>query len=125
VTAARVLVVEDEEELVRLLERWLVRTFGAAVDSADNGRAGLERATVRTYDLIVSDIRMPEMDGIAMVQHIRSGTGPNRATPVVIVTGHHEEGVRAAGELDARFVAKPFSRAHLLEIVGDLLPAAP
>lgn len=123
-STARVLLVEDEEELVRLVERWLVRSFGAAVDSAENGRAGLERATEHTYDLIVSDIRMPEMDGIAMVQRIREGTGPNRATPVVIVTGHHEEGVQAADRLDACFVGKPFSRAALLQIVGDLLPAA-
>jgi CheY-like chemotaxis protein len=121
-SAARVLLVEDEEELVRIVERWLIRKFGVEVDSAENGRVGLEQATARSYDLIVSDIRMPEMDGIAMVEHIRSGQGPNRSTPVVILTGHHDEGVQAAGQLDARFVGKPFSRAMLLQIVGDLLP---
>jgi CheY-like chemotaxis protein len=120
----RVLVVEDEEELVQIIGRWLVRKFGVEVDSAADGRAGLERATERSYDLIVSDIRMPEMDGIAMVQQIRSGVGPNRCTPVVILTGHHEEGLAAANELHARFVGKPFSRATLLETVGDLLPTA-
>jgi CheY-like chemotaxis protein len=122
-TTARVLVVEDEELLVRIVERWLVRKFGVEVDSAADGRAGLERAGACSYDLIVSDIRMPEMDGIAMVQEIRSGTGPNRTTPVVLVTGHHAEGVAAAKQLDARFVAKPFSRAVLLETIGGLLPA--
>jgi len=121
-TAARVLVVEDEEELVQIIERWLVRKLGVEVDSAADGRAGLERATARAYDLIVSDIRMPEMDGIAMIQQIRSGTGPNRTTPVVILTGHHEEGLAVASQLHARFVGKPFSRALLLQAVGELLP---
>jgi CheY-like chemotaxis protein len=120
--AGRVLVVEDEDELVELIEHWLVRKFGVEVDSAADGRAGLERATIRGYDLIVSDIRMPEMDGIAMVQEIRNGAGPNRTTPVVILTGHHEEGREAAHQLNARFVGKPFSRAVLLETVGGLLP---
>lgn len=123
-SAARVLLVEDEEELVRIVERWLIRKFGVEVDSAGNGRDGLEQATTRSYDLIVSDIRMPEMDGIAMVEQIRSGAGPNRTTPVVILTGHHDEGVQAANQLHARFVGKPFSRAMLLQIVGDLLPSA-
>jgi CheY-like chemotaxis protein len=117
----RVLIVEDEAELANIVGRWLVRKFGAQVDSAANGRVGLERASACLYDLIVSDIRMPEMDGIAMVQHIRSGTGPNRSTPVVIVTGHHEEGMEAADQLHARFLGKPFSRALLLETVGELL----
>jgi CheY-like chemotaxis protein len=120
----RVLVVEDEDELVEIIEHWLVRNFGVEVDSAADGRVGLERATTRGYDLIVSDLRMPEMDGITMVQQIRSGAGPNRTTPVVILTGHHDEGRSAAKELDARFVGKPFSRATLLETVGDLLPTA-
>lgn len=118
---ARVLLVEDEEELALIVERWLVRKFGAEVDSAANGRVGLRLATACSYDLIVSDIRMPEMDGIAMLQRIRSGTGPNRSTPVVIVTGHHEEGVQAADQLHAHFLGKPFSRALLLETVSELL----
>jgi two-component system response regulator HydG len=123
-STTRVLVVEDEEELVEIIEHWLVRKLGAEVDSATDGRAGLERASARPYDLILSDIRMPEMDGIAMVQQIRSGAGPNRATPVVILTGHHDEGREAASQLHARFVGKPFSRALLLEAVQDLLPTA-
>ena len=121
-SSTRVLVVEDEDELVELIERWLVRKFGVEVDSAADGRSGLERASARSYDLILSDIRMPEMDGIAMVQQIRSGAGPNRATPVVILTGHHDEGREAASKLHARFVGKPFSRALLEEAVEELLP---
>lgn len=120
-SAARVLVVEDEVEIVRIVERWLVRRFGAEVDAAADGHAGLERAATQPYDLIVSDVCMPKLDGIAMVQQIRGGTGPNRDTPVVLVSGSHMGGLVAADQLHVRFVGKPFSRATLLEAVAGLL----
>jgi CheY-like chemotaxis protein len=121
--SARVLIVEDEPAMVRVIRRAIVRGFGAEVDEANDGQVGLEQATARAYDLIVSDIRMPQMDGISMIERIRGGDGPNRGTPIVILTGHHEEGQAAAHELGARFVAKPFSRQVLLELVGELLAA--
>ena len=120
----RVLVVEDEAALVRILRRVLERKFSAEVDSAEDGKKGLTCATCNSYDLILSDIRMPQLDGISMIEQIRGGEGPNRSTPVVLLTGHHDEGRAAAEALDARFMGKPFSRQALFEIVGDLLAAS-
>jgi len=121
--ASRVLIVDDEEQLVQILRRVLVRRFSVEVDTARDGRSGVDHAAQHTYDLIISDIRMPQMDGISMLQHIRCNEGPNRGTPAVLLTGHHDEGKAAATALGAHFVAKPFSRQRLCDIVGELLPA--
>ncbi|MCA9711080.1 MAG: response regulator, partial [Myxococcales bacterium] len=107
----RVLIVEDEALMVRVIERTLSREFRVGqIDVVYDGKAGLERAMAEPYDLILSDIRMPEMDGLTMIAGIRGAVGPNRGTPIVIVTGHHDEGTAAAAELDARIVRKPFAR---------------
>ena len=119
----RVLVVEDEQMMVEIIERVLVRKFAALVDLAGNGREGLQQAAEQTYSLILSDIRMPEMDGISMLERIRTGSGPNRATPVILLTGHHREGLSAASTLDARFMGKPFRRKELCNVVSELLAA--
>lgn len=123
-SGARVLVVEDEAALVRILRRTLERKFSVEVDSAPDGQQGLACATDTPYDLILSDIRMPQMDGISMLERIREGGGPNRSTPVVLLTGHHEEGKAAAEALDARFMGKPFKRQALFEMVRELLAAS-
>ncbi|MCX4242920.1 response regulator [Paraliomyxa miuraensis] len=117
----KVLIVEDEAVLVRVIRRALVRGFDVDVDEAADGLSGLEHASLQSYALIVSDIRMPHMDGLSMIRRIRDGDGPNRDTPIVILTGHHDEGRAAARELGARFMPKPFSRQRLLALVGELL----
>lgn len=121
--SARVLIVEDESALCELLERMLRRKFDVDVDLAGNGKVGLNKANANVYDLIFSDIRMPEMDGVSMVHSIRAGAGPNATTPIVMVTGFHEEGRLAARKFGARFVAKPFRRQALLNAISDVLVA--
>lgn len=117
------LIVEDEAALSEILRRMLRRKYDVDVDLAVNGRVGLNKANEQVYDVIFSDICMPEMDGIAMVQRIRAGVGPNATTPIVMITGFHEEGRVAARELGARFIAKPYRRQTLLDVIGDLLVA--
>lgn len=121
----RALVVEDELMLVSVLRRVLRRELAFEVDTALNGREGLDKASAEPYDIILSDIRMPEMDGITMVRSIRTSQGPNAGTAIVMLTGYHTEGRRAAGELDTGFVAKPFRRAVLLEAIDQALSARP
>jgi CheY-like chemotaxis protein len=66
----RVLVVDDDEDL-RELEIRVVKQAGYQVDAVGDGQAGLERLAERAYDVILSDVRMPGMDGIAFYQEVR------------------------------------------------------
>lgn len=66
----RVLVLDDEENIRRLLKMTLMRE-GFEVDTASNGRQGLQLLLTKTFDVVVVDLRMQEMDGIAFIQEAR------------------------------------------------------
>lgn len=91
----RVLLVEDNEVnrkvAVRLLEKLQIQ-----IDVAGNGREAVEKATTQTYDLILMDCQMPEMDGYEATEHIRNWEAQaNRArTPIIALTAHALSGDR-------------------------------
>src|SRR3989449_503957 len=109
-TALHVLVVDDDPALLAALPEALrLRMAGVTVDTADSGAAALDRIAAQEYDAIVIDIKMPGMDGLALLAQIR-GRRPD--TPILIITGHGEYdlSVRAlrAGSYD--FIQKPIDR---------------
>ena len=82
-----VLLVEDNP-INRMVAREMLVAEGAEVSEATNGREAVEMASERTFDLILTDIGMPEMDGIEATGLIRAPGGRNSATPVVALTAH-------------------------------------
>jgi DNA-binding NtrC family response regulator len=112
---AKVLVVDDEPGIRSLLDT-LLRRKGYAVVLADGGRKGLELFRRERPDVIVLDLKMPEMDGVTVLQQIRS---LNPDQPVIILTGagtpEREQQVRTLGVTE--FVEKEFS----LHRLGDAL----
>jgi PAS domain S-box-containing protein len=121
---ARVLVVEDngfnQEVLRAILER-----AGLGVDVADEGRAALTMAAQVRYDLVLTDLHMPGMDGFAMAQGLRVLAGYEEV-PILALTANAFRETRdaclAAGMND--FVAKPVSPAHLYGVLQRWLPGA-
>jgi DNA-binding response OmpR family regulator len=102
----RVLFVDDDERLAKLVRRGLGES-GHVVDCAYTGSTGLALATERTYDAIVLDVMMPELDGFAIVRHLRE-QGSN--TPVLFLTARDAPEDTIAG-LDAGaddYLRKPF-----------------
>jgi DNA-binding response OmpR family regulator len=79
----RVLVVEDDDETRHAIARGLAPEYEVVV--AADGREGLKAACEQSFDVIVADIGMPEMDGITMVDRIRRMRAPS-AVPVVFLT---------------------------------------
>src|SRR3979409_321331 len=83
-----ILIVDDDASLLQALPEALrSRMSGVTVDTADSAAAALDRIAGRDYDAIVTDIKMPGMDGLALLTEIRT-RGPD--TPILIVTGHGE-----------------------------------
>ena len=108
---ARILIVDDDREIVDLLREFLERN-GYAVDSAANGREGLSRIVAARPDLVLLDIRMPDMDGMRALQ-LAQAIDPTLA--VIMVTGNADielarETLRA-GAVD--YVAKPLNLEYL------------
>ncbi|HTV67221.1 MAG TPA: response regulator [Rhizobiaceae bacterium] len=120
----KLLVVEDDDSVRTLAARALERA-GYAVDVATNGKAGLDKieAAGGQYDLIISDVRMPGMDGIEMAKAAARSYPDIR---ILFVTGYADQRERAA-ELDsvvAGVLQKPFTLVEIRARVDRLLVVA-
>ena len=110
----RVLIIDDDPALLEALPETLrLRMGGVTVDTADSAAAALERITNREYDAIVTDIKMPGMDGLELLAEIRTRR-PD--TPTLIITGHGENElvVRALRGGAADFIQKPIDRDYFV-----------
>jgi two-component system cell cycle response regulator CpdR len=110
---AKLLIVEDDESVRTLAARALERA-GHLIDIAADGAQGLAliRAAQGGYDLVVSDIRMPEMDGIEMA---KAAVRLFPATKILLMTGYADQRERAE-ELNGAIldvVQKPFTLAEI------------
>jgi two-component system, chemotaxis family, chemotaxis protein CheY len=122
---AHILVVDDDE-MVRQVIAAALRRVGYSVEEAANGREVVEHLKLRPVNLVITDILMPERDGL---ETIMSLSGENRAMPIIAMTGlsSHSalylEMARTFGAL--RILEKPFEMAELVRIVGEVLSAQP
>ena len=111
---AKLLIIDDERGIRNTL-REILADEGHEVEVAENGKQGLEMAQAKAYDLIFSDIKMPEMDGLEVLKALKEGEEPVE-TPVVMISGHGdvETAVQAlkAGAYD--FLLKPLDLNRIL-----------
>jgi PAS domain S-box-containing protein len=117
----RVLLTEDTEDNRTLVEQ-LLKSAGADVDTAGNGREAVDLAGRRTYDVVLMDLQMPIMDGYEATATLRrSGT----RTPIIALTAHalREERQRCLASGFTKHLSKPVSRGILLETLAQYLPA--
>ena len=117
VTMAKILVIDDERAIRNTLKE-ILEFEGYTVESAENGRVGLEMALATKYDLIYTDIKMPEMDGMEVLQAYRKTVqeqGVDEA-PVVMISGHGtvETAVEALKSGAYDFIVKPLDLNRLL-----------
>ncbi|MDY0111210.1 MAG: ATP-binding protein [Candidatus Krumholzibacteria bacterium] len=117
-----VLLVEDNP-INQVFGRMLLQKQGCRVTVADNGREGLQRAKAQTYDVILSDVQMPLMDGLDMTRAIRAHeTTSGCHVPIIGVTAHamapDRERCLASG-MDA-YITKPINAAELVRTIGEL-----
>ncbi|MXO73859.1 response regulator [Altererythrobacter aerius] len=117
----RILLVEDEDMVRAVAERALVRA-GYSVTTAADGEDGLSAiANGEPFDLVVSDVVMPGMDGPTMARAIRK---LHPALPVLFMSGYAEEQLRRDIDMaDMHFLPKPFSVQQISDKVGVVLGA--
>ena len=116
----RILVIDDEELVTKSVTRLLVYT-GYEVLPCRSGEEAFEKIQKETVDLIVSDIRMPQLNGIEAIQKIRQWLKEHRRKPVpeILITGFADEKMhRQAEALNvADFIYKPFDLRDFLTCV--------
>jgi two-component system, chemotaxis family, sensor kinase CheA len=117
------LLVADDSFTTRELIRTILQSAGYDVTTAVDGLDALEKLRATTYDLVVSDVEMPRVDGFQLTSRIRTDLGLTEL-PVIIVTSlasetHRRRGLEAGAQ--AYIVKSQFNQSNLLEIVQQLL----
>ncbi|MBR5854092.1 MAG: sigma-54-dependent Fis family transcriptional regulator [Paludibacteraceae bacterium] len=114
---AKILVIDDERAIRNTLKE-ILEFEGYTVEVAENGRIGLERALSNAFDLIFTDIKMPEMDGMEFLQAYHEGMAQQNSdeAPIVVITGHGSVDTAVeslkGGAFD--FIQKPLDLNRLL-----------
>src|SRR5262245_47914605 len=117
-TGPRVLIVDDDERLNQLLKEWLGR-FGFSVQAVTHADAGLRALKADTPDLVILDIMLPGMDGLAVCRRIRETS----RVPIIMLTARGDVTDRIVGlELGADdYLPKPFEPRELVARVQAVL----
>ena len=121
----QLVLVVDDEDYIRETARDILEDAGYAVATAPDGRAGLAAygAHHDRLALVLTDVMMPEMDGIALIRAVRAGGDPLPILAASGMMGTKAEEVMAAGA--TAFLSKPFTADRLVEAVYEALHPAP
>jgi DNA-binding response OmpR family regulator len=113
----KVLVVDDEKDMADIV-RLVLTQAGYDVDMAYSGAQCLEKASKTAYDVIMLDIRMPEMDGWTTLRHLKDKKITEKSK-VIILTVEKGPGVEIFGLQDVvkDYITKPFNREKLIKRV--------
>ena len=109
-----ILVIEDEKGLLQIIEQ-LLTGCGYDVDTAVDGLDGIQKFDEGHYDIVITDIRMPGVDGIGVVEHIRNSN--KQSVPVIAITG--TPWLLENNNFDM-ILAKPFPLNQLVESIQSL-----
>ncbi len=111
----RILIVEDHAP-TRLAMSRLIRQAGADVVTARDGEEGLGYLLTQRFDVLLTDLRMPVMDGFELVQHCMKLPDSHRPARIIAISGEYE--ATALRGQPVQFMAKPFDLNQLLDMIG-------
>ena len=122
----RVLFVEDDP-MNRRVVRDMLSVAGVDMAESENGPAGLAKLGEEDFDLILMDLRMPGMDGLTAIRHIRARLDAKADLPIIVVTADsgldlHERCLEAGAD---GVILKPVAMTALFDEVGRLLATGP
>lgn len=123
-----VIVVEDDSDLLMLTSELLasleLESTNLMITACHDGAYALEELSTKRFDLIITDLRLPGFNGDELIQKIRSLSGPNQKTPIVLTSGHLDDfnsGKASLQEEHAEssiyLLEKPFQRKDLEHVV--------
>jgi two-component system chemotaxis response regulator CheY len=119
---ARTILAVDDSASMRQMVRATLQSAGFSVVEAIDGESALEYARGNSVDVVISDVHMPRMDGIALVGALRALPG-YRLTPMLLLTTESSQEKKAQGKLAGAtgWIVKPFNPAQLLATLTRLL----
>jgi len=120
----KILIVDDEPEVSQVLEKMLRKAFGCEVTTVQSGKQALERIKNEPYSLVLCDVMMPEMDGLAILSEIKL---INQFLPVVMMSGFgtHDRVIQSLEKGAVDFLGKPFNFLQVNRIIQKVLRPDP
>ena len=122
IVMSKILVVDDDKGVLMLLKE-LMNENGYEADSASNGLSALALFETRFYDCIITDLRMPSMDGMAFLNEVKR---LEPVVPVIVLTAYNstETAIQSIEKGAFHYMAKPFKANELLKTVKCAIDAA-
>jgi CheY-like chemotaxis protein len=119
----RILVIDDEADIRETLAA-LLSSVGYEVSTAESGAAAVEQAERAPFDLVITDLRMPDMSGVDTIASLRR---IDPTLPVIVISGYvsNESAQRCYEEGGVRIVCKPFDIDDVLDAVQAALQGRP
>jgi CheY-like chemotaxis protein len=114
-----ILVIDDEKGILQLMHQALTK-YGHNVETADDGREGIRKFDDGCFDIVITDIRMPLIDGNGVVAHIRKSE--KKSVPVIAISG--TPWLLEADNFDM-VLPKPFLLKQLIDSIRSLAPVLP
>lgn len=113
----------DDSKTMRDMVSFTLRGAGYTVIEAENGVSALRALQGQKIDVVITDVNMPEMDGITLVRRLR-GLPAHTGTPILILTTESEQSKKEEGRSAGAtgWIVKPFSPEKLLQIVAKVCP---
>jgi two-component system, cell cycle response regulator CpdR len=111
----RVLIVEDHAATRQAMSR-LIRQAGADVITARDGEEGLGYLLTQRFDVLLTDLRMPVMDGVELVHHCMRLPASHRPERIIAISGEYDGGALRGQPVS--FMAKPLDLTSLLDMIG-------
>ena len=119
----RKILIVDDSAVMRQMVGFALRQGGYEVIEAQHGQDGLDKLKTTTVDLIISDLNMPVMDGLTMLQTVRKLPAMKSKPVLMLTTEGLESTKQRAKEAGATgWIVKPFNPEKLLQIVAKVLP---
>lgn len=116
------ILIVDDSAAIRKIVRMVLENEGYSVEEAPDGLDGVAKTEGTRFDLVISDVNMPKLDGFGFLKKVRENPA-NKFLPILMLTTEHEESKKEQGmAAGARaWLVKPFKPAQLLEAVARLM----
>jgi two-component system chemotaxis response regulator CheY len=117
----RILAVDDSTS-IRQLQAAVLTAAGYQVTEAVDGKDALSKLAGNTFDLILTDLNMPNLDGLGLIRAVRGGTA-QRLVPIVMITTESQEDKKQAGRTAGAtaWIIKPFTPDKLIGVVKKVI----
>lgn len=116
-TKKSILVIDDEQDVVEILQEWLQDTY--TVVTASDGITGLAKLTNQSFDLVISDLKMPKLDGMELLSRMRADKH-HKNIPVIILSGMEQDDEPIRFKY-VTYIPKTLDRDPLLEKIASFI----